>query len=48
MSLSVTALLTLALFLGGCATHEPPRCTGTLEPINAPPHAQTVPGSHGH
>ena len=43
---TATALLTVLLVLGGCAAHEPPRCTGPLEQINPPVHSQKAPDSH--
>jgi hypothetical protein len=47
MRLSIVPLLILVLTLAGCAAHEPARCTGALEPINAPAEPQTVPDAHG-
>jgi hypothetical protein len=47
MRLSIVPLLVLVLALGGCAAHEPPRCTGALVPINVPADSPTVPDSHG-
>ncbi len=41
-------LILLALGLGACATHKPPHCSGTLEPINTPaPDPSKEHGDHG-
>lgn len=43
----LTLLLVVTLALAGCA-HEPPRCGGRLESINAPAQARTTLDSNGH
>ena len=47
MRLFAVPLSILSLMLAGCATHEPPRCTGKLEPINTPIHSQAAPDGNG-
>lgn len=44
---SSTILLILAVALAGCAAHNPPRCDGKLEPINAPAHPRAPADSNG-
>ncbi len=47
MPMPAVALFILILALAGCATHEPPRCAGRLEPINTPSHSQAAADSNG-